>query len=202
MNSVFSLQFNNCCVDRGLQAFFARSIMKDVELFNAPLLPQPLRIPVQILHVRDFEAHKRTASLPEIRKVDSYAYSDSQIYVLAYPHLEGKIYRVDYLKMIRHECIHILQHLVSRVPPNDMIWLYESVACAIAKQHTKKLFEPPDWFTFSNDFYSIPHCYEVAYIFGKALLEAFPLSDLIALSRRKRECCRESEKIYKWVFSK
>lgn len=79
---------------------------------------------------------------------------------------------------------------------------WEELWVLLGEMSRESWFFETGWWGLGRHFYSIPHCYEVAYIFGKALLEAFPLSDLITLSRRKRECCRQSEKIYKRVFSK
>lgn len=202
MNSVFRLQFINCSVDPGLKLYFSGSIMKDVTLFNVPALPRQLRIPVQILAEEDFESHKKHTSLIELGAEDCYAYSDSKIYVLSFQHLKQDICRADYLKVIRHECVHILQHLASKVPPADMVWLYESIACAIAEQHNDECFVPPAWSRFINNFYATPYCYETAYRFGKALLDRYPVSDLMSLSSRKRECFGLLRALYEEVFSR
>lgn len=201
-NSVFKLQFINCDVDHGLKRFLSHSIMKDVRLFNIPVLPSQIRIPIQILNERDFKNELRTASRNDFGIRNCFAYTDSHVHVLSYQDLKGKVARTDYLKMIRHECIHVLQHLSSRIAPRELIWLYESVACVIAKQFRNTPLNPPTWFNFTRHFYAVPECYAVAYHFGKAMLKAYSLKDLIDLSKRKKECLQLSRRIYKSTFNK
>lgn len=201
-NSVFNLQFINCDIDQCLKRFLSHSAVKDAHLFNIPVLPSQLRIPLQILNMEDFKSQLEVAPHNEFGIRNCVAYTDSHVHVLSYQHLKEKIARTDYLKIIRHECIHVLQHLSSRVPPHELPWLYESVACAIAEQCMNIPLKPPTWFSFTRHFYALPECYAVAYHFGKAMLNTYSLKDLIALSKRRSECLRLSRKIYKSTFSK
>lgn len=201
-NWAFNLQFANCEVDHGIERVMSRTIMKDVRLFNIPVLPPQMRVPLQIHNARDFRNESKMASQNNFAIRNCFAYTDSHVHVLSYQHLKGKVNRTDYLKMIRHECIHVLQHLSSRIAPREQTWLYESVACVIAKQYRNTPLNPPTWFNFTRHFYAVPECYAVAYHFGKAMLKAYSLKDLIDLSKRKKECLQLSRKIYKSTFNK
>lgn len=181
---------------------FSQLIMKDSQLFGIPIQSSPFRIPVLILNRNDFNIQLEKTPLTRFGATDCLAFSTSCIYVLSYQQLYSNVRRTHYLKAIRHECIHLLQHLTSKVPPHEMIWLYESVACTIAKQHQRFPINPPTWVNFTRNFYANTDCYSTAYHFGKALLEIYPLCDLIALSVRKKDCLQASRRIYKMTFNK
>lgn len=199
---LFELNFVNCNVDQIVKYMFSHIIITDARSFALPVLPSQFRIPVLILDRESFRSQLETTQLKRFGIRDCVAFSDSSIHVLAYQYLSGNVKRTDYLRAIRHECIHVLQHLASKVPPHEMIWLYEAVACAMANQRRRMPVNPPTWSSFTREFYGIPACYAVAYHFGNALLETFSLDKLIALSMQRKQCLRIFRKIYRITFNK
>lgn len=199
MTGLFYLEFVDCEDDIPMESFLAHVIVQDCRLFGIQMLSQ--QIPVLVLKRADFQKRLAATSLEAMGAGNCIAFSDSGIYALSYSELSKKMSRSGYLRAIRHELIHVLQHLASRVPPHEMIWLYESLACVIAKQRQKLPISTSDWFRFVTNFYAIPDCYAVAYNFGKALLDAYTLRDLMTLSKNKGKCLQVSHEIYQGLFN-
>ncbi len=202
MNTVFKLFFIACKPDWGLSAFLTETIQKDIARFKILSLPINNRIAINILSEEEFYKRRSLSS----KKVEPFssalAYVDSSIHAIQFPDISPFFSREAYLKMIRHECVHVLQLLASQVRPTSLEWLYESVACAVAEQQ-QVIGEPiPSWETFSQCFYIVPNCYAIAYQFGIKLLDHYSIPEILQLSKSRDKCVTSCRQLYQNLFSR
>ena len=201
-NQVFSLVFKNCLPNEYLRFFLQVKTSQDIAVFNVPNLPAEYHIEIEVLPYQDFISKMRNAKLPAIIHPHCIAYSDSSIHCVDFASISKLISHEDYLKSIRHECIHILQHLTTKIQPQSAVWLYEAIACALAEQSTPTPRTAPSWKDFVTNFYEHPNCYALAYTFGVKLLEYIAPTILAEQCKNFNFFTKECEAIYCKIFSK
>lgn len=201
-NHVFKLVYKNCQPNEKLSAFLEEKIHQDIIEFGTPSLPDNLKIEVEIISRDVFFKKLSATTISRSIQHCCMAYSDSSIHCIDYKSVSEEISLENYFKAIRHECIHLLQHLATQVVPQTAIWLYESIACARAEQQTLKPTTTPSWADFVVNFYEHPTCYALAYIFGKELLKNIPLSTLNERCHNFDAFTKVCETIYNATFSK
>lgn len=201
-DNVFNIVYLDCLPNESLYPFLKREISYDIIDFDIPSLPAQHQIEKEIITYNSFALKLLKKNLPESISRHCIAYSDSSIHAIDYAEIPTDIPLENYLKAIRHECIHILQHLATRIPPHSAIWLYESVACARAKQQAPRPAEIPTWLDFVTQFNAMPNCYALAYVFGTGLLNHFSLGEIIKRCNNFASFVDECKKIYFEVFNK
>lgn len=165
-NHVFALKYWNCLPNKDLLFFLQEKTSLDIIDFGIPALPQQLKIELEVMSYNFFKKKLYSTNLsPSIRQF-CVAYSDSSIHCAEYASIPQPMPIEKYLKAVRHECIHVLQHLVTRIKPQNAVWLYESVACARAEQIAERPTVVPSWEDFITNFYGQSNCYALAYVYG------------------------------------
>lgn len=151
-----------------------KKIVSGADFFGFYSLPDELKIKIHICSEAEFTYKKQEIHMYESDSVIAFSCDVNNIFVLEYRNLKNKYSLNAYEAVIVHECIHAFQAYYSMIPPKYYVWLYESVACYLAKQNKsydeKKLVS---WDTFINDFYTIKDCYGLAYNFGKEVFKRF-----------------------------
>lgn len=201
MNSVFRLSFVDCNPDRSLSEFLAETTHNDIAQFQIPKLPENNRITINILTKDEFVRRRFLRRLEMKPFASLVAYVDSSIHAIQFKEI-AFLSRECYLKILRHECVHILQLLASQVRPTSFEWLYESVACAVAEQQQEIREAVPSWETFSQCFYTIPNCYAIAYKFGVALLDHYTIPEMMRLSKSRDKCTSSCRQLYQKLFNR
>ena len=200
-NNVFTLEYKNCIPNETLSLFLQEKTSQDIIEFGIPQLPEQLKIEIEILPSDCFLKKLSKTNLPCPIHRFCTTYSDSFIHCIDYAAIHQQVSIEKYLKSIRHECIHILQHLATRIAPQSAVWFYESIACARAEQKNETPTKIPSWNDFSTNFYEQPACYALAYTFGEGLLKHIPLG-MIAKQCENFDCfTKECENLYDKIFS-
>ena len=200
--NVFSLICYNSSLKKNLLTYLDNKISQDISEFNIPVLPPALKINIEFLSYENYFKKRASSNIPNSTYHFCIAYSDSSIYCVDYNSLPQSMPFEKYLKSIRHECIHILQHLATRIAPQSAVWLYESIACARAEQKTTTPTKIPSWDNFVTKFYEQPDCYALAYTFGTNLLNHTSLNMLAKQCENFDFFTKECEKIYSKIFNK
>ena len=112
----------------------------------------------------------------------------SKIFVMAYHAVCQQYTETEYYKVVLHECIHIFQYLATGIKPSSAIWLYEAIACFLAKQDSATIYIIPTWEQIKDDFYNTPGCYYVAYKLGKYLFKNYIFRDVLTLCTNVQRC--------------
>lgn len=200
--NVFSIICNNSSLEKKLLKYLNNEISQDISEFNIPVLPPALKINIEFLSYENYLRKRSASNIPNSTYHFCIAYSDSSIYCVDYNCLPHSMPFEKYLKIIRHECIHVLQHLATQITPQSAVWLYESIACARADQKTENPIKIPPWNDFVTKFYEQPDCYALAYVFGINLLKHIPLGVLAKQCENFDFFTKECEMIYGEIFSK
>ena len=201
-NNVFTLAYKNCTPNETLSLFLQEKTSQDIIEFGIPHLPEQLKIEIEVISHDSFLKKLSETSLPCPIQHFCITYSDSFIHCIDYAAIYKQVSVEKYLKSIRHECIHILQHLATLIAPQSAVWLYESIACARAEQKTATPTKIPSWDDFVTKFYAQPDCYALAYTFGINLLNHTSLNMLAKQCENFDFFTKECEKIYSKIFNK
>lgn len=148
------------------------------DLFGLHNLPNEYKICIHLCEREQFIILSEKVGIRK-RYKDCLAFSSDAIYVIEYDDISTKVSKIEYNKMIVHECVHILQQITTGLVPAKAVWLYESIACFLSNQETVKLTQLPLWNDLITDFYSIRECYSLAYFFGKILINSVGLEKII-----------------------
>jgi len=173
------------------------------EYFGFTSLPEHYRICIYVGNETELESwmlEKRINNIP----TDSVAFAvfSNEIYVLDYECLRGKYSIDDYVALIVHECVHVLQGYFSGVNPSRYVWLYESVACYLADQKKVKLLgQNITWEIFTTDFYGIGiGCYGLAYEYGKRLFSYYSKECFLKVIKEPYDHINEFKAIYEDIY--
>lgn len=150
------------------------NIVSVADFFGFRSLPDKLKIKIYICNGAEFRLKKEKSHINGLDQVIAFTCDVNNIFVLEYRYVNSRYSLNAYDAVIVHECIHAFQAYFSMILPRQYVWLYESVACYLAKQ--KKLYDGKkeiSWETFTNDFYSINDCYGLAYNFGEGIFKHF-----------------------------
>lgn len=151
-----------------------KNIVSIADFFGLKSLPDELKIKIHICSEAEFKYKKEELHMNESDSVIAFSCDVNKIFVLEYRDLNSSYSLNAYDAVIVHESIHAFQAYFSMIPPKQYVWLYESVACYLAKQ--KKSYDGKSgvsWDAFINNFYTINDCYGLAYNFGKASFKRF-----------------------------
>lgn len=163
------------------------SIANSAEFFGIYCLPEELKLKINICSEEEFHHKKVEMRLPQSNDALAFTCCVNCIYVLEYGQLSRnmvEMVEMDYHAIVVHECIHVFQEYYSMLPPHKHVWLYETIACFMARQ--TRAYTPeryPSWENFVTDFYSIDNCYGLAYQFGKHLFQCLPKTILLDVIR-------------------
>lgn len=172
------------------------NIVSVATFFGFRSLPDELKIKIHICNGAEFKLKKEESHMNELDQVIAFSSDINNIFVLEYGDVNSWYSLNAYDAVILHECIHAFQAYYSMISPRQYIWLYESVACYLAKQN--KVFDKKNrvpWDTFTNDFYRINDCYGLAYNFGEAIFKQFG-DEMLRLIKRPEEYMVELMEIY------
>lgn len=178
------------------------NIVSVAVFFGFRSLPDELKIKIHICSGTEFKIKREESHLNELDQVIAFTRDVNNIFVLEYRDINSCISSNAYDSIILHECIHAFQAYFSMISPRQYIWLYESVACYLAKQN--KVFDEKNrvsWETFTNDFYRIRDCYGLAYNFGKAIFKQFG-DEILRLLKRPEEYMVELMEIYDRIHTR
>lgn len=133
-----------------------------------------LKLKIHICNELYFNRMKEKYCLNKNKYTIAFSCDINHIYVLDY-NLICRAWKLNaYEAVIVHETVHVFHRYFSQLPPYEYVWLYESVACYLAKQENIYNFDKDIlWNTFIKDFYSIKDCYNLAYIYGKAIFNEY-----------------------------
>lgn len=149
------------------------NIIAIADFFGIGDLPDELLIKIYICQEEEF-LKKARLYIEDSSQVIAFTCDVNKIYVLEYECINDRYSINEYEALIIHECTHVFQAYFSMLPPEQYVWLYETVACYLAKQ--EKTYTGRNrvlWDDFVNDFYKIDECYGLAYIFGKEIFNCF-----------------------------
>ena len=168
--------------------------------FGFKSLPNELKLKIDICNETKFKIKKEELCMNELDQAIAFAYDINNILVLEYKAVNDRYSLNEYYAVILHECIHAFQAYFSMISPEKYIWLYESVACYLAKQN--KSFSEKNrvsWEKFTNDFYSSDDCYCLAYNFGKTIFKRFG-NEILRLIKKPEEYMIKLMEIYNSKF--
>lgn len=168
--------------------------------FGFKSLPDELKLKIRICSETEFKIKKEELHMNKLDQVIAFTCDINNIFVLEYNAVNDWYSSNAYDAVILHECIHVFQAYFSMISPRKYIWLYESVACYLAKQN--KSFNEKNrasWEDFTNNFYSNCDCYGLAYNFGEAIFKRFG-NEILRLIKRPEECMIELMEIYNSKF--
>ncbi len=115
------------------------NIVSVATFFGFRSLPDELKIKIHICSGKEFKLKKEESHMNEVDQIIAFSCDINNIFVLEYRDINSWYSLNAYDAVILHECIHSFQAYYSIIPPRQYIWLYESVACYLAKQN--KVFE-------------------------------------------------------------
>lgn len=150
------------------------NIVSVAGFFGFSSLPEELKIKIHICNESEFKYIKEKSYMNQPDYVVAFTCNVNQIYVLDYRNVSSWYSLNAYNAVIVHECIHAFQTYYSMISPRQYEWLYESVACYLAKQKTS--YDGKNgvtWEVFTSDFYRINDCYGLAYNFGREIFKRF-----------------------------
>ena len=181
-NELFVFSSPDSNIDQTKYLYIKDKIYSVCSYFGIRYLPSNLKFKINIVQkeiIGDLIL-RRGLNIPEF----SYALTldAKNIYVTSFQNVSN-IYSIDeYLSIILHECIHVIQGYYSLVNPNKCIWLYETIAVFLADQKPKKRKDfYVKWEDFINNFYNIESSYEIAYFFGYSLFNNFSKDHLLEM---------------------
>ena len=174
------------CSEDSSVAFLTRQLDNSgtaiAKKFGITCLPRGSKIEIHIIGLSQFSEMKNML-FKSCNTNDIVAFSAESVYALSYPEI-AMHYTIDsFCKVILHECIHAIQLMTTKVPTSHAVWLYEAVACYLSEQYQAFPKEEPipTWRNVKNDFYSINHCYALAYLIGKMLIKQNDSADIVSL---------------------
>lgn len=149
-------------------------IFEVASLFGFSFLSDDLKIKLFICEENDFENKRKELSIQNSNVIVAFQCDINCIFVMKYHYLKQLYSKSEYVSVIIHECVHVLQFYYSRLPSKRYVWLYESIACYLAGQKpNRRRLGKVLWDNFKNNFYDMKGCYEVAYAFGEALFKLY-----------------------------
>jgi hypothetical protein len=170
-------------------------------LFGFDILPKELKLRIYIVDNEYMNAYIKKHGLNIPKNSIAFSTLGNEIYVTYYNSIINTVKEDDYIKILLHECIHILQMYFSKKSPQKYIWLYESIACYIANQFIDYIPNTiVTWDFFVNHFYCIENCYGLAYKYGSALFNYSTKQDVLKLLKYPDENIEIFERIYKKLF--
>lgn len=173
------------------------NIEKIAEWFGFVSFPNELKIHIYIEKPEIFKIIKEKYRLSIPSSSIAFTVEVNKIYITMYECLSHLMTQIDYAKLIIHECTHVLQMYYCKIDPSKYIWLYESMACFIAKQYsTCELPLNICWSKFVNDFYNIDGCYSLAYKYGSKMFQYYSDKEILKLLKNPNNYIDEFKKIY------
>ncbi len=174
----------------------SENILSAAAFFGFSSLPDELKIKIHICSEEEFKQKKEELNIDVPDFVIAFTCKINNIFILEYRNINRWYSLNAYNAVIVHECIHAFQTYFSMIPPKQYVWLYESVACYLAKQ--KKAYNRKNkvlWETFTNDFYKINDCYSLAYNFGGEIFKQFG-DDILRVIRKPEAYIVELMEVY------
>lgn len=172
--------------------------IKIAKWFGFSCFPCELKIHIYIENKSTFQSYiqeKKLCHIPE--DAIAFAVNGNEVHILDYASVEYRFIAPDYTKIILHECIHILQGYYSKVKPSECIWLYESVACFLAKQmRTYPFAQNVSWNMFISNFYKIDNCYGLAYKYGRQLFRFYSENEILQIIKCPFKYMEDCKKIF------
>lgn len=152
----------------------SENIVSVAAFFGFRSFPDELKIKIHICSGEEFKQKKEELHMNVPDYVIAFTCNMNKIFILEYRNIKRWYSLNAYNAVIIHECIHVFQTYFSMIPSKQYAWLYESVACYLAKQKkTYNRMHKVLWETFTNDFYRINDCYSLAYNFGIEIFKQF-----------------------------
>lgn len=199
-NPVFCLMSHGSDIANVLSSTLDGRGLELAELFGLRDLPNEYRIGVLLLDRVEFrkEWERLFNSRP---KNESMAFATHGVFLLDYRFVSDRCSSAEYCEVMLHECVHVLQHLQTRIPPAQAVWLYESVACYLSGQsNAKRPVSPPTWSMCKENFIEIPGCYHIAYRLGEALFSHRETNEVIYLLSDLALCEQLCQRTYERLF--
>lgn len=157
-------------------------IVDVANFFGFLALPDEYKIKLRECNEPEFRQVVRQVYIGQMDYIVAFTCDANRIYVLSYANIKDRYSLRSYIGFIVHECVHVLYAYFSRLPFNRYAWLYESIACYLAKQEKTYSFnEFVPWERFTDNFYIINECYALAYNYGRLLFDYFGEDILNAL---------------------
>lgn len=152
----------------------SHKILEVANLFGFTYLRDDLKIKLFICEKSDFENKMKDICINSSEEIVAFQYNINCVFVLDYQNLNTKYSQAEYISVIIHECVHVLQFYYSKISSKQYVWLYESIACYLSGQKNKRdIIDIESWDVFESDFYNMKDCYGVAYRFGAALFQSY-----------------------------
>ena len=174
----------------------SNEISKISSIFGYESFPDELKLKIHECTADEFCNKLDLFSKNFSKHTISFTYNANQIFIMNYKCLRHMYSFSEYIRFIIHECIHVFQLYFSMIPPSKCIWLYEAVACYLAKQ--KKIFKSNkciNWDEFVNEFYYIDNCYALAYNYGYLIFDFFG-SDILDVIKKPFNYTHKLKDIY------
>lgn len=174
----------------------SNKISKISSIFGYKSFPDELKLKIHECTTNEFYNKFDLFSKNYSKYIISFTCNANQIFILNYKSIRHIYSFSEYTRFIIHECIHVFQLYYSMIPPSKCIWLYEAVACYLAKQ--KKIFKPNkyiNWNEFVNKFYHIENCYALAYNYGYLTFNFFG-SDILDVIKKPFDYTHKLKNIY------
>lgn len=112
----------------------SENILSAAAFFGFSSLPDELKIKIHICSEEEFKQKKEELNIDVPDFVIAFTCKINNIFILEYRNINRWYSLNAYNAVIVHECIHAFQTYFSMIPPKQYVWLYESVACYLAKQ--------------------------------------------------------------------
>lgn len=173
-----------------------KNILSVATFFGFRSFPDELKIKIQMCNEEEFKQKKEEFNMNVPDYAIAFTCKINRIFILEYRNINRWYSLNAYDAVIVHECIHVFQMYFSMISPKQYAWLYESVACYLAKQ--KKAYNRENkvlWETFIHDFYKINDCYSLAYNFGIEIFKRFG-NDILRVIRRPEAYIVELMEVY------
>lgn len=178
----------------------SENIVSVAAFFGFSSLPDDLKIKIYICSEEEFKQKKEELHMNVPDYVVAFTCKINKIFIVEYKNIDCWYSLNVYNSVIVHECIHVFQTYFSMMSPKQYAWLYESVACYLAKQ--KKIYNRKNkilWETFTNDFYRINDCYGLAYNFGVEIFKQFG-DEILRVIKRPEAYIVELMKVYNSII--
>lgn len=161
-------------------------------------LPEECKINIVFLNPSQFEDKLLLYEFENTHFVT--AITKEKIFIKKNDNLEEAFTTKEYQQIIIHECVHMLQMYSTSILPCQQIWLYESIACYMARQldDCVEKEQVPSWNEFSSSFYTCKNAYYWAYKVGEYIFHNYKQEQILGICRD----CKLAKQIGKlsWKF--
>ncbi len=201
-NGLYEIVFGDLHIGTEQIEILNQKIIFVAHFFNFDTLPEEFKIKLHIFSDTQMKKYKEDNKIGFSQNLFSFTFDGDKICILDYEEIKNVISVDAYISLLVHEFVHVFQGYFSRIPPKKYVWLYEIVACYLSNQSNRipKNFIKVTWEKFVTDFYSVEHCYTIAYMMGERIFDIFSKEEILNLIKAPQNYIDVLKDIYQKYF--